>query len=146
MPHGWALLPSQALVLVCGYRDWYVGTVTGMWVLQLVNGYCEDKGSPVAGESPIVVRGSTVVDYMAIIIMVTFLCIHIKWLLPLTWSICKFGSGEITVRLEKSTLFPDRLPRKRPVLPFNRCTNPLVAFFGYRREREREHYMARRLL
>lgn len=47
-----------------------------------------------------------------------------------TWWIIKLGSGEITVRAEKSTRFPDRLPRNRPCLPFNRWTIPRVGFFG----------------
>ena len=44
----------------------------------------------------------------------------------------------MTVRLEKSTLFPERFPRKRPVFPFSRCTNPLVAFLGWKGEEEEE--------
>lgn len=48
-----------------------------------------------------------------------------------TWSIRRFGSGEITVRPEKSTRFPDRLPRKRPCLPFRRWQKPRRAFLGY---------------
>ena len=35
----------------------------------------------------------------------------------------RFGSGEITVRAEKSTRFPERLLRNRPSLPFNRCAS-----------------------
>ena len=31
----------------------------------------------------------------------------------------KFGSGEITVLLEKSTRFPDNEPLNRPSFPFN---------------------------
>ena len=46
-----------------------------------------------------------------------------------TWSILRFGSGEMTVRPEKSTRLPDRFPRKRPCLPFNRCANPNI-FLG----------------
>ena len=42
----------------------------------------------------------------------------------------KLGSGEMTVLLEKSTLLPDRLPRKRPCLPFSLWQNPLVGFLG----------------
>lgn len=38
-----------------------------------------------------------------------------------TVSIGRFGSGVITVRAEKSTRLPIRLPRMRPSLPFNRC-------------------------
>ena len=38
----------------------------------------------------------------------------------LTSSILKLGSGEMTVRLEKSTRFPDKLPRNRPCLPLRR--------------------------
>ena len=38
-----------------------------------------------------------------------------------------FGSGEITVRAEKSTLFPDRLPLKRPSLPRSLCVSVLKA-------------------
>lgn len=41
-----------------------------------------------------------------------------------TWSIWRFGSGEMTVRPLKSTRLPDRLPRNRPCLPFRRCTKP----------------------
>lgn len=37
----------------------------------------------------------------------------------------RLGSGEMTVRPEKSTRLPDRLPRNRPCLPFSRCTKPL---------------------
>ncbi len=32
----------------------------------------------------------------------------------------RFGSGEITVRAEKLTRLPDKLPLKRPSLPFKR--------------------------
>lgn len=49
-----------------------------------------------------------------------------------TSSILKLGSGEMTVRLEKSTRLPERFPRKRPCLPFNLWTKPLVNFFGYK--------------
>ena len=35
----------------------------------------------------------------------------------------KLGSGEITVRLEKSTRFPDNDPLKRPSLPLSLCVN-----------------------
>ena len=35
----------------------------------------------------------------------------------------KFGSGEITVLLEKSTRLPDKEPLNRPSFPFNRCVN-----------------------
>eukprot|EP00659_Diplonema_papillatum_P008562 gene8561-biopygen8550 len=38
--------------------------------------------------------------------------------------IFKFGSGEMTVRPEKSTRFPLRCLRKRPSFPFNLCTSP----------------------
>ena len=31
----------------------------------------------------------------------------------------RFGSGEITVLLEKSTLFPEREPRNLPSFPFS---------------------------
>mmetsp|Transcript_13850 Transcript_13850/g.33183 ORF Transcript_13850/g.33183 Transcript_13850/m.33183 type:complete len:279 (-) Transcript_13850:980-1816(-) len=41
-----------------------------------------------------------------------------------TSSMRRLGSGEITVRPEKSTRLPLRLPRKRPCLPFRRCTKP----------------------
>ena len=41
-----------------------------------------------------------------------------------TSSILRFGSGEMTVRPEKSTRFPDKFPRKRPCLPFRRWTKP----------------------
>ena len=33
----------------------------------------------------------------------------------------KLGSGEITVRAEKSTLFPERLLLNRPSFPLRRC-------------------------
>jgi hypothetical protein len=36
----------------------------------------------------------------------------------------------MTVRLEKSTLLPDRFPRNRPCLPFNLCTKPRLDFLG----------------
>ena len=42
-----------------------------------------------------------------------------------TSSTRKLGSGEMTVRPLKSTRLPDRLPRKRPCLPFNRWAKPL---------------------
>ena len=42
----------------------------------------------------------------------------------------------MTVLLEKSTLLPDKLPRKRPVFPFRRCTNPLVVFLGCKENAE----------
>mmetsp|Transcript_29454 Transcript_29454/g.99219 ORF Transcript_29454/g.99219 Transcript_29454/m.99219 type:complete len:219 (-) Transcript_29454:657-1313(-) len=38
----------------------------------------------------------------------------------------RLGSGEMTVRAEKSTRLPDKLPRKRPDLPFNRWQRPLI--------------------
>mmetsp|Transcript_10924 Transcript_10924/g.28760 ORF Transcript_10924/g.28760 Transcript_10924/m.28760 type:complete len:229 (+) Transcript_10924:49-735(+) len=41
-----------------------------------------------------------------------------------TWEMERFGSGEMTVRPEKSTRFPERLPRKRPVLPLRRWLIP----------------------
>lgn len=44
-----------------------------------------------------------------------------------TWSILRFGSGVMTVRAEKSTRLPIRLPRIRPSLPFRRC---LIDFSG----------------
>jgi hypothetical protein len=37
----------------------------------------------------------------------------------------RLGSGLMTVRPLKSTRLPDRLPLKRPCLPFRRCTKPL---------------------
>ena len=39
--------------------------------------------------------------------------------------IARLGSGDMTVRPEKSTLLPERFPLKRPCLPLRRCTNPL---------------------
>ena len=33
----------------------------------------------------------------------------------------RFGSGEITVRLEKFTRLPESEPRNRPSLPLRRC-------------------------
>ena len=47
-----------------------------------------------------------------------------------TWSMRILGSGEITVLPEKSTLLPDKLPRKRPCFPFSLWTKPLVFFLG----------------
>lgn len=38
-----------------------------------------------------------------------------------TWSICRLGSAVMTVRPEKSTRLPIRLPRMRPSLPLRRC-------------------------
>jgi len=38
-----------------------------------------------------------------------------------TWSMPKFGSAVMTVRAEKSTRLPMRLPRNRPSFPFRRC-------------------------
>lgn len=35
----------------------------------------------------------------------------------------RLGSGEMTVRPVKLTRLPERFPRKRPVLPFSRCTS-----------------------
>ena len=46
-----------------------------------------------------------------------------------TSSIPRLGSGEITVRPEKSTRLPERLPRKRPVFPFSRCANARIDRF-----------------
>jgi hypothetical protein len=43
-----------------------------------------------------------------------------------TCVISRFGSGEMTVRAEKSTRFPDKLPRKRPLLPFRRWHRPRI--------------------
>jgi hypothetical protein len=37
----------------------------------------------------------------------------------------RFGSGEITVLLEKSTLFPDSEPLNLPSLPLSLCVNVL---------------------
>ena len=36
--------------------------------------------------------------------------------------------GEMTVLLEKLTLFPNRFPLNLPCFPFNLCTNPLMYF------------------
>ena len=47
------------------------------------------------------------------------------WMGTPTSLIARLGSGEMTVRPEKSTLLPDRFPLKRPCLPFSRCTKPL---------------------
>jgi hypothetical protein len=47
-----------------------------------------------------------------------------------TSSIFRFGSGEMTVRLEKSTRLPDKFPLNRPCFPFSLCTNPRLDFFG----------------
>lgn len=52
------------------------------------------------------------------------------WTGTATWSMRKFGSGEITVRPLKSTRFPLRFPLKRPCLPLSRWQKPLVNFFG----------------
>lgn len=38
-----------------------------------------------------------------------------------TWSICRLGSGVMTVRAEKSTRLPIRLPRTLPSFPLRRC-------------------------
>ena len=38
-----------------------------------------------------------------------------------TSSMARLGSGVITVRAEKSTRLPIRLPRMRPSLPLSRC-------------------------
>lgn len=46
-----------------------------------------------------------------------------------TSSMRRFGSGEMTVRPEKSTRFPERLPRNRPCLPFRRWTKPRMGFW-----------------
>jgi hypothetical protein len=54
----------------------------------------------------------------------------------ITSSIAKLGSGEITVRAEKSTRLADKLasfiklPRKRPVLPFSLDINDRTSFFN----------------
>jgi hypothetical protein len=40
-----------------------------------------------------------------------------------TSEIAIFGSGEITVLLEKSTLFPDKEPLNRPSVPLTLCVN-----------------------
>ena len=45
-----------------------------------------------------------------------------------TWSIRKFGSGVMTVRAEKSTRFPIKLPRIRPSLPFKRAFSDFSGF------------------
>ncbi|OMH85057.1 hypothetical protein AX774_g1382 [Zancudomyces culisetae] len=45
-----------------------------------------------------------------------------------TSSIPMFGSGDITVRAEKSTLFPDKFPRNLPCFPLSLCVNPLIGF------------------
>ena len=37
----------------------------------------------------------------------------------------RFGSGEITVLLEKSTLLPESEPRNLPSFPFSLCVNVL---------------------
>mmetsp|Transcript_2846 Transcript_2846/g.7458 ORF Transcript_2846/g.7458 Transcript_2846/m.7458 type:complete len:204 (+) Transcript_2846:235-846(+) len=42
-----------------------------------------------------------------------------------------FGSGEITVRAEKSTRLPDRLPRKRPVLPLSLWHSERIGLRSY---------------
>mmetsp|Transcript_11636 Transcript_11636/g.39766 ORF Transcript_11636/g.39766 Transcript_11636/m.39766 type:complete len:366 (-) Transcript_11636:99-1196(-) len=44
-----------------------------------------------------------------------------------TWSMARFGSGVMTVRAEKSTRLPMRLPRMRPCLPLRRSE---MAFTG----------------
>ena len=51
-----------------------------------------------------------------------------------TWCILRLGSGEMTVRLLKSTRLPLRFPRNRPCFPFRRCTRPRVGFFGWKPE------------
>ena len=47
-----------------------------------------------------------------------------------TSSMRRLGSGEMTVRPEKSTRFPERFPRKRPCFPLSLCTNPRRGFPG----------------
>ena len=44
-----------------------------------------------------------------------------------TWSTRRLGSGEMTVRPEKSTRLPLRLPRNRPCLPLSRWHKPRTA-------------------
>ena len=44
-----------------------------------------------------------------------------------TWSIRRLGSGVMTVRAEKSTRLPIKLPLTLPSLPFNLC---LIDFNG----------------
>mmetsp|Transcript_25735 Transcript_25735/g.72107 ORF Transcript_25735/g.72107 Transcript_25735/m.72107 type:complete len:238 (+) Transcript_25735:881-1594(+) len=41
-----------------------------------------------------------------------------------TWSMARYGSGEMTVRPLKSTRLPLRFPRNRPCLPLRRWTKP----------------------
>ena len=43
-----------------------------------------------------------------------------------TWSSSRFGSPVMTVRAEKSTRLPIRLPRRRPSLPFRRARSDLT--------------------
>ena len=48
----------------------------------------------------------------------------------LTSFIRRFGSGDMTVQLEKSMRFPDKFPLNRPCFPLRRCTNPRVDFLA----------------
>jgi hypothetical protein len=43
----------------------------------------------------------------------------------------RLGSGEMTVRPEKSTRFPERFPRKRPLFPLRRWQRPRIFFSPY---------------
>ena len=54
--------------------------------------------------------------------------INIIIIISLTWSILRWGSGDMTVLAEKFTLFPERLPRKRPCLPFSLWMIPFIGF------------------
>lgn len=60
-----------------------------------------------------------------------YVSIMATWRGTATWSIRKFGSGEMTVRPLKSTRLPLKLPRNRPCLPLRRWQKPRVNFFGY---------------
>ena len=53
-----------------------------------------------------------------------------KQSIKLTWSILRFGSGEMTVLPEKSTLFPDKFPLNLPCFPLSLWQNPRIGFFG----------------
>lgn len=46
-----------------------------------------------------------------------------------TSSIRRFGSGEITVRPEKSTRFPERFPLNRPCFPLSLWQKPRIGFW-----------------
>jgi hypothetical protein len=52
------------------------------------------------------------------------------WIGTTSSSMPIFGSGEMTVRPEKSTRLPLRLPRKRPCLPLSRWAKARIGRFS----------------